>query len=457
MKQKTSLTTEFKQLILLAYPITVAQLAQTAIGVVDTLMAGNAGPAELAAIALGGSIWLPLFLAFEGLLHATTPLVAHAVGAGKLDSPKHTLHTAFSIAFLLSILSVLLMSNADIVLRYFVEDPDMLTKSSDYLTALAFGFPAILFYQAMRSYLEGFGDTRPVMVIGLIGLVSNIPLNYIFIYGKLGLPAMGGVGCGWASSISMWLMLLIATLHLQKHKNYQQFQLFKNFALSWQANGQFLKLGIPIGFSLLVESSMFAVIALLLADMGELTVATHQITLNYVTLMFMIPLSLSMALTIRVGQKLGARQVEQAHTAIKAGYLITLLFALLSSGSMVVFGMDIAALYSTDKEVIAMTAALLSIAAAFQFSDALQVASAGILRGFKDTTIPFIVALLAYWVIGLPLGLILAKTDWLVEQPLGAAGFWIALLIGLTIGAIALIIRVRWQARNDSLASSISN
>ena len=173
------------------------------------------------------------------------------------------------------------------------------------MSATSWGFPALLFYQLLRSFIEGHGKTSPSMKIAILGLLCNIPLNYVLIFGKLGLPELGSTGCGWATAIVMWIMLLATLIYVTLSPHFREEKLLKNLSVpNIHDLSTFIKLGLPIGVSLLIEVSMFSVIALLLADLGEVVIASHQITLSFTGLIFMLPLSIAMALTIRIGQHL---------------------------------------------------------------------------------------------------------------------------------------------------------
>jgi len=434
--------TEVRTLMLLGWPIMVAQLAQSGIGFIDTLMAARAGANDLAAIALGSSLWLPLFLALGGILMATTPLVAHLIGANRERRSRQVLQQAVWIALLLSALGVILLRNPGAVLELLQLEPRLEQTTRDYLDAISWGFPAFLLYQVVRSYSEGFGKTHPVMRIAVLSVLCNIPLNYVLIFGKLGLPELGGVGCGYASAIVMWIMLSTGVVYLLRSRRFKPLKLFRH----WQAPRAgviltFLRLGLPIGFALLIEVSMFCVLALLLAPLGETVIAANQITISYTGLIFMIPLSIAMALTIRIGQLAGAGQHAAARHAVTTGIMITLTIALVSSTLSLLLAESIVRLYTEREMIISLAATLIGIAAVFQFSDALQVSAAGALRGYKDTAIPLLMVFIAYWVIGLPAGYVLGFTDW-VSDPQGAAGLWYGLLIGLSVGAVLLTTRL---------------
>lgn len=431
----------------------VAQLAQNAMGFIDTLMAARAGTLDLAAIALGSSLWLPVLLALAGVLMATTPVVAQLVGGDREAHTRLPLQQACWIAALLSLAGVGLLRNADPVLDLLQLEASLQTKTRDYLAAVSYGVPAFLFYQVIRSYSEGFGKTYPVMKIAVLGMLCNIPLNYLLIFGKLGLPALGGVGCGYATALVMWIMLVAGVIYLQLSPRFAPLDLFADWSGPKPTElWQLLRIGVPIGFALLIEASMFCVLALILAPQGEVVIAANQITISYTGMVFMVPLSIAMALTIRVGQLIGAGQPQQARQAAATGILITLLIALFSCSLTLLLARQIAELYTLQPEIVQLASSLIGIAAVFQFSDALQVSAAGALRGYKDTSMPLLLVFIAYWLVGLPAGYVLGFTDWLVE-PMIAAGLWYGLLIGLSVGAVLLTTRLIRIARHAPLAA----
>ena len=431
------LSTEAGQILILAWPIMIAQVAQDAMGFIDTFMASLAGPSELAAIALGGSIWLPLMLTLCGVLMATTPLVAQQVGAGKPEQAGQTLAQALTTAAVLSLLALLALNNARPLLLLFEVEPALADKAAAYLQAISWGFPALLGYQSLRSLSEGFGITQPPMKIAIIAMLANIPLNYVLIFGKFGLPALGGVGCGYATSIVFWLMLILGILYLKREPRLAGLLRCQRQRPQLKDLARFLRLGIPIGVTLMIEASMFAIIALLLAVDGEVVVAAHQITFSITGLMFMLPLSLAMAMTIRVGQLLGRGAAAQARFSALCGLGLTVLIATLNASILLLAGRLIASAYTEVSSIIELTVSLLGIAALFQLADALQVGAGGALRGYKDTSITLLVVFVAYWLIGLPAGHLLAR-----EAALGAPGYWWGLLIGLSTGATLLLIRL---------------
>ena len=440
-------STEFYSLLKLATPIIIAQLANTAMGFVDTVMAGRVSPRDLAAVALGNSIWVPLFLLMTGILLATTPKVAQRFGAGAHGEIGPLVRQALWLALAVGGSAAALLWNAEIILTLMNVDPGLIEPAMGYLRGVACGFPAVALYHVLRCFSDGLGHTRPSMILGLGGLALNIPLNYIFIYGKLGVPAMGGVGCGWATGLVMICMFLGMLWWVKWAPFYQPSKVFSHFEWpQWSVLKRLLAVGLPIGIAVFAESSIFAVIALLIGGLGATVVAGHQIALNFSSMVFMIPYSLGMAATVRVGQALGRGEPREARFAAGVSMAAALGYACLSASLMLLLREQIAQIYTPDPAVILVATTLLVYSALFQFSDAIQVTAAGALRGYQDTRVTMILTLFAYWGIGLPVGYILGLTDWFGE-PSGPSGLWQGLVVGLTCAGGMLAVRLAGSAR----------
>ncbi|HBO3624214.1 TPA: proton-coupled multidrug efflux MATE transporter PmpM [Pseudomonas aeruginosa] len=439
---------ELKELLTLAAPIMIAQLATTAMGFVDAVMAGRASPHDLAAVALGNSIWIPMFLLMTGTLLATTAKVAQRYGAGDQPGTGPLVRQALWLALLIGPLSgAVLWWLSEPILGLMKVRPELIGPSLLYLKGIALGFPAAALYHVLRCYTNGLGRTRPSMVLGIGGLLLNIPINYALIYGHFGMPKMGGPGCGWATGSVMWFMFLGMLFWVNKASIYRASQLFSRWEWPDRATiGPLVAVGLPIGIAVFAESSIFSVIALLIGGLDENVVAGHQIALNFSALVFMIPYSLGMAVTVRVGHNLGAGLPRDARFAAGMGMAAALGYACVSASLMLLLREQIAAMYSPDPAVIAIAASLIVFSALFQFSDALQVTAAGALRGYQDTRVTMIMTLFAYWGIGLPVGYSLGLTDWF-QEPTGPRGLWQGLVVGLTGAAIMLCIRLARSAR----------
>lgn len=436
MNKKKLFRHEATLLLKLTGPILLAQLSQTSMGFVDTIMAGRVSPVDLAAVAVGSSLFFPIFLFLVGLLSAVTPLTAQAHGRRDSADIFHSLQQGIVVGLLCGILSMILIWQLSPLFNLLHITPEIAIPAKQYLFAVSWGMPFAGVFLALRSGGEGVSITRLSMIAGFIGLSVNIVANYVLIFGKLGLPAMGGVGCGWATTISMFTMMITMAFLLQKSRVEGVRDLFKRRDPTlWKSMGQFLALGLPIGLSLFVECSIFAIISLLIARFGAEIVSAHQIALNFTSLLFMIPLSLSMALSIRVGFSVGRKQPERMKRIVQTGLFLALCFACITCIFIITCADTITLLYTKEIAVREIAAHLLFFAALFQLSDAIQVNCCGALRGCKDTKIPMILMIFAYWGIGLPIGYAIGIFGLGPIEP-GAKGFWIGLIIGLTFSAI---------------------
>lgn len=437
---------EWKQLAILGAPILVAQLAQMANGVMDTVMAGHASAEDLAGVGIGTSLWVPILLFFSGVLSALQPTISGHRGAQEFHKIMPAAWQGIYIAGLAAVVMILLLTNIAPVLTLLKLDNRTADITEGYLDAFAWGVPALLLLYALRGLTDGLGHTRIFMVFSLLSTACNCPLNYLFIYGaqigSLQIPAMGGVGCGWATSIANWIATIALLIYLHCNKTYAQFHLLREWiAPAKQEVLRLLKLGLPIGFTMFVEVSMFCMIALFLAPLGAITVAAHQIVLNAVSLVFMVPLSLGMALTLRVSYLVGAQNISAARLLARSSLVLALGVACVNA-PIIFFGREwIASLYTSDSAVQKIAAQLFILGALFQIADVIQVTMINVLRGYKDTKIPMLMMLVSFWGICLPLGYVLTFEDWLMP-PLGAPGFWTALIVGLACAAILLTLRM---------------
>ena len=429
---------EISKILKLSLPLFIAQFAQTAMGFVDTIMAGGVSANDMAAVSIAASIWLPCILFGVGILMALIPLTAQAHGANKLAEIPKTGQQGLYLALLLSLPIIVILYNAGVIVGYMSIESALKTITIDYLYAVLPAVPAFLLFQALRNYIEGLSLTKPAMVISFAGLLVNIPLNWIFVYGHLGLPALGGVGCGVATTLVYWFMLFALVGYVSLTKKLQQFPLFTHFeAPCFKHILNISALGLPVAVAIFFEVTIFAGIAVLIAPLGALVVASHQITMNFSSMVFMLPMSIASAVSIRVGFNLGQKNDYGAKVATYSGLAIGLGLSAISALLTVIFRYEIALLYTDNQEVINLALTLLLFAALYQCVDAIQVVAAGALRGYKEMVAIFTRTFISYWVVGLPLGYILAMTD-LLMTPIGAKGFWIGLTVGLTVAAILL-------------------
>lgn len=442
---------EARQLLALAIPVIVAQVAQTAMGFVDTVMAGGYSATDMAAVAIGTSIWLPAILFGHGLLLALTPVIAQLNGSGRRERIAHQVRQGFWLAGFVSVLIMVVLWNAGHIIRAMHNiDPALADKAVGYLRALLWGAPGYLFFQVARNQCEGLAKTKPGMVMGFIGLLVNIPVNYIFIYGHFGMPELGGVGCGVATAAVYWVMFFSMIVFVKRARSMRDIRNENRFSTpDWNIMTRLVQLGLPIALALFFEVTLFAVVALLVSPLGIIDVAGHQIALNFSSLMFVLPMSLAAAVTIRVGFRLGQGSTLDAQTAARTGLGVGVCMAICTALFTVALREQIALLYNDNPEVVTLASHLMLLAAIYQISDSIQVIGSGVLRGYKDTRSIFFITFIAYWVLGLPCGYILALTDLVVDR-MGPAGFWMGFIIGLTSAAIMMMMRMRFLQRQPS-------
>lgn len=443
------------QLYVLTAPILITQLALQSNNLLDTIMTGRYDSQELAGIAIATSLWMPILMITFGIIMAVTPFVANYYGAKNTTEIPQIVHQAFYLTGMICVVVIILLNNAGFVIDWMKIEEDIRPVVAGYLHALSFGVPALLGYNVLKAYSDGIGITRPAMFTGILSLPVNAIMNYILIFGHFGFPALGGIGAGWATTITYYAMFLTMFLFTIRMRHYLPYHLYQSWnRFSYAKIWEIIKLGLPIGITLFVEGSIFAIITLLMNSFGSEVVAAHQIAINFASMTFMVPLSLAIGLTIVVGQSIGAKEVDDALKFVKVGLISAGGFMTMSAAVMILFAEQIVALYTKDLHVQSLAAGFLLFAALFQISDGINVSSQGALRGFKDTTISLIFNVIAYWVISLPLGYILAHTDWIIPA-LGAKAFWISIIIGLSFSAVASVIRLAVLLRRARSTESI--
>ncbi|MET3107205.1 MATE family multidrug resistance protein [Oxalobacteraceae bacterium GrIS 2.11] len=422
----------------LAWPIAVGQLASTGTAFIDTVMAGHVSAGDLAAVSVGSSIWVTLVVTMLGYLLATSPMVAQKVGAKDLVSIPTLTQQALVQALIVAGLAWIVALLVTPIFPHLGLEPTIAQKAADFLKAISWGLPAFACYRVLYNYSAAMKHTKPMMIISVFCLLLNIPANWILIYGHFGFSAMGGVGCGWATAFCVWVNFVLLTLWIIRTDYYQDTHPFIKWR-GWQpaVHKQLFKLGIPIGMMFFVEVSSFSFIALLIARLGTTAVAAHQIALNFCSLTFMVPMAVGTALTVRVGHAVGAKNFEEARAIGQNGIRLGLSIAV-ASGLLMIFGSQwVSSWYTQDQAVLALAGQLIVLAGIFQFSDITQVVSAGVLRGYKITRVPMVIHMTAFWLIGMPLGYLLTfgTADF---EGMGVRGYWIALIIALTLTALSL-------------------
>lgn len=424
-----------RQFLAILWPILLTQLGQNAIMFFNTVMSGNAGANDLAGVAIGSGIWLPVSTGIGGILLAVTPIVAHYLGAERRDQIPFAVlqgvYLAVAISLAVIISGVIILPP---ILNTIHLDAPVRAIALRYLAGLSLGITPFFVYMVLRYFIEALGHTRVTMVITLFSLPVNLTLNYALIFGKFGFPRLGGAGAGYATAITYWSMLLVALYVVSRIEPFNDFGVLAGWRpVSPAAWKEQLKLGIPMGLSIFVETSVFTGVTLLMSRFDTVAIAAHQAALNFAGMLYMLPLSISMALTITVGFEVGAGRYRDARQYSLMGIGIALGIAVCSGVGLLLFNDRVAGLYTNDPAVFQLTGEFLMLAIFFQLSDAVATPLQGVLRGYKDVNVPFYIAFASFWVIGLPLGHMLA-----VYIRWGPHGYWIGLITGLAVGAVCL-------------------
>ena len=447
MIKTSSLLKKVKHLLNILLPILITQLSLTATSFFDTVMSGNASQYDLAGVAIGANLWMPIFTGVNGVLVGITPILAQLHGAGKKENMPIIVMQGIYLAVALTLL--LLVCGPHILTQVFavmqLESP-VQTIANQFLAALSLGMLPLFISTVLRNFIDALGYTRVTMVISLCALPINIALNYLLIFGNFGLPRLGGAGAGYASAITYWCILFISILVVHRTQPFKDYQIFGRFyGVSLRLWKELLVIGIPIGSSIFCEVSIFGVVALLMAEFGTAMIAAHQAAINFASLVYMLPLSIGTALTIVIGFEVGAKRYNSARQYSLLGIGIAITVALFFAVGLSLFSHQIAGLYTNNPIILQLIQSFLAYAILFQLSDAVAAPIQGALRGYKDVKVTLIMALVSYWGIGMPTGYILAK-----YTSNGPYGYWIGLITGLAVGAIVLSIRLIHLQRKHS-------
>lgn len=432
-------------LLRLAGPLIVNTLSIAGMQFADAVMAGRLGAEALAAVAVGAGVWLLGFTVCLGLMMAISPIAARFYGAdelwmiGRYTRQGLVLAVALGGGFL--VLAQLLVGPA---LRLVGIDEDFRELTAGYVKAITLGAPAICAFLALRFTSEGIGYTRPIMYTSLFALACNVFFNYVFMYGHFGAPAMGAVGCGLASAVTMWLMLALLGVYVMLHPRYRPLEIFTRVPpVRTDVLREIVVLGAPIAVTITAEVGLFAAVSILMGTLSAEITAAHQIAINFASTMFMVPLALSSAITIRIGHALGAGNAAAARFSGVTGISMCALFMAIAAVCLLLFRDGIVALYTDDPAVRAIAIDLLLMAAVFQVADGVQIGAAGALRGYKDTRVPMVVNTVSYWVLAFPLAWLAAVT-----YEASPEYIWAGFVLGLSVAAVLLTIRFRRVSRD---------
>ena len=414
------------------FPILVYQFANYSASFVDTTMTGQYNTIDLAGVSMATSLWNPFFTFLTGIVSALVPIVGHHLGRGKKNEVASDFYQFLYLSLGLSIfLFILVFIAAPLVLSNMGLEPKVADISICYLWFLSIGIIPLLLFSVIRSLLDALGLTKLSMYLMLLLLPLNSGFNYLLIYGVYGLPEFGGAGAGLGTSLAYWTLLLISIFVLLKQEKLKELHLENLLPLDRNKIKEAIKLGLPIGGTVFAEVAIFSAVGLIMAKFSSLIIASHQSAMNFSSLMYAFPMSISTAMAIVVSYEVGAKRQEDAKKYIKIGRLSAMAFAILTLSFLYIFRENVASLYGHDSEFIQLTASFMTYSLFFQLADTFAAPLQGILRGYKDTVIPFYLGLLGYWGVAIPLGLFLDySTD------LDAYSYWIGLIVSLVVSGI---------------------
>ncbi len=456
MKQAFSITRhggfakEARALLSLGAPMMATQFCIMGMGFLDTAMAGHYASVDLAGVTLAGNLLWPVFMLMTGLTLAVTPMVAQLTGARKVDESGAIVGQGIWMALFASLVTVAILHNADVFFALLGTEPAVTEVAVQYLKAVSWGMPPGMVYIVLRYASEGLGHTRPPMFIAASALLLNGPLNYLLIYGALGFPELGGVGCGWATAIVMWFELGLM-IFVARQRFFRATGLFEQFRWPEATTiARILKIGLPIGLAVFMEMAVYSVIGFLITAFGTSPLAANGIAGNINWMTYVIPMSLGSAAAIRVGFHVGAEDREGARRVAMTALKMSLAYALAVSAILVGLRDLLVGIYTTDPAVIGIATKLMIFIALYQIVDDTIATMEGTLRGYKDTRVPMVFSLVGYWIVALPLGHVLA-IGWFGPPAMGVYGYWTGMTIGMLLVAICLGIRLRRTSTDSAL------
>jgi len=434
---------DIKRTLNLAVPVIIGQLGHMMMGVVDTLMVGKIGPVPLAAASVSNGVFIIVMIVGLGISMAISPLVARSHGAQEEKQCGVILRQGLLVNMISGLVLFIILYFLANIIAHLDQPEEIIEQAIKYTKTLAWSILPVMLFQTYRQYSEGLSIMRPAMMVTLSANIINIFANWVFIFGNLGMPAMGLVGAGYATISSRVFMAIALIWYITKAKKYKPFDPTLHYKkVDWQIMKKLLSIGLPSGLQYFFEVSAFAGSAVIIGWIGTNALAAHQIALNMASITFMFALGVSAAGTVRVGNAVGMKSKEKIR---KAGFTALFIGASVmgSFGIMfIVFRTFLPTLYINNESVVNIASSLLIIAAIFQISDGAQAVGLGILRGMADVKAPTIITFLAYWIVGLPSGYLLA-----FNFGLGVQGVWIGLSLALTVSAVLLFVRFNHRSK----------
>ncbi|MCH4158327.1 MAG: MATE family efflux transporter [Acidaminococcaceae bacterium] len=446
-----NISVQLKTILQVMLPIFITQVTIMGMSVADTVMSGHAGADSLAGVAIGGNIWMPVFTGLNGILMALTPIVAQLLGAQKRAAIAGSFWNGIYLAVGLGLGLILLGSlTLDVLLQHLQLTPAVHRIALNYLTGVAWGIVPFFINIILRSLVDTLGYPQLTMKLFLLTFPVNVFFNYLLIFGKGGFPALGGAGAGYGTSITYWLLMLAFILLIKKLPPLQALHLEQRQPLSWHLLKEHLHLGIPSGLAILLETSIWGIVGLCMAKFGTETIGAHETAISFEGLLYMLPLSFSLALTIIIGVEVGAKRYASAEQYARLGIGANLTLALVFVVILLAGGRYIALFYGAHGSMLDLTIRFLFYAAFFQLLDATATPIQGILRGYKDVKFGFLSSLIAYWGLCLPLGYFLD-----VGLGHGPYGYWQGLILGILISALLQAGRLYYVQKRYRISAKV--
>jgi multidrug resistance protein, MATE family len=445
-----AIVSEIRATVAVAGPLAAANLAQMAMGFTNTVMVGSLGSAALAAAGLGASLYFTVALVCSGILTAVAPLAAHAIGAGDNHRAGRVAGAGLVLAALQAVPVVVALLIANRLLVRLGYEPALAAEIGRFLGAIAWAAPGFLGFAVLRSFLVAASHSRTVMIALILGIPMNAGLNWILIFGHLGAPALGIAGSGCSTAIIQWLMFTGLAIYALAAPSLAEYRMRPSLR-GWNEIGRVLRLGLPIGGILGLEIGVFATTGILMGLLGADALGAHQLVMNCISVVFMVPLGIAQAATVRVAVALGSGAPAAARRAAIVALALGVAYMAIMAGVLLAAPRAIARIYvdidaPANRSLVVIALYLLAIAALFQIFDGVQAIAAGALRGYRDTAVPLLIAVVGYWGIGFTGG-------WLLAFPVGYGpiGLWSGLAVGLAAVALMLTVRLHFCAGSAAL------
>ncbi len=440
------LFSQAKKTLTLAFPIIFGELAQMFLHIIDTAMVGAVGYKQLAAAALVMNVINIPFVFGIGITISLSQMVSMASGRNDRKLVSHYLYNGFWICAVSAILISLGLELGKNVIFHLNQDPEVAQLALPYLQLMGFSVIPMILFMALKQFTDGLEHTKTAMILSIISLPLNFFLNWLLIYGNWGFPRLELVGAGWGTLITRTLIFVALGLIILYHSKFRRYIAVRGneWSVKWKTIKELLGIGIPTSFQITMEAGAFAVSGVLIGTIGAVEQAAHQIALSMASLTFMVSMGLSQAASIRTSNAYGRKDFGAIKLIGKGAIIIALIYGTLAALAFILFRNQLPYIFNDNEIVINLASYLLLFAALFQISDSTQAISAGLLRGIKDVKTPTVFIAIAYWVIGIPVGCILA-----FYYKMGAAGIWTGFIVGLTISALFLSFRFFKMARKN--------